>query len=422
MLQGDCHETDCVMSNIFGGGFSSSTVDSVVHQMSVFEREHPFGAGGERVYSRWAVVDAGLSGKSIIARLVAGVPTRNIADPVARFCHDAGVCFERREPARRIFDGTVVLCKNRTEISEWKSFFQAADVVFLERFDNGRSFEKRVIGKRVWVVSKTVFQKMGVYPSRLVCSWFGMTDAFARFTWVLGFSPNERNTLRFLPDKTTWIRPIVVSHRIHQLFKIPDVLFKSFTIPKRHSALDFSCSVCFEENVDRRLQLECRHRICFSCLFGCVSTGHFLCPVCRSTMDRTFVTEECDDVDNLDDLKNYDRVAVDLLKSRDQMEKWLVFQKTSQTEIGSGLFNFLYKNENVFHASSAATHFPDVDLCSIDAAVLSEEHGLSAQLFESFLSQSLSTQRTKPLVIHCLFFEPSFFIEINNYVDRFFSK
>ena len=139
-------------------------------------------------------------------------------------------------------------------------------------------------------------------------------------------------------------------------------------------------------------------------------------------MDRTFVTEECDDVDNLDDLKNYDRVAVDLLKSRDQMEKWLVFQKTSQTEIGSGLFNFLYKNENVFHASSAATHFPDVDLCSIDAAVLSEEHGLSAQLFESFLSQSLSTQRTKPLVIHCLFFEPSFFIEINNYVDRFFSK
>ena len=409
--------------------FPTRGVREVVERMALFERNHPFVvADGVLIYSRWASLDAGLASKAIVARLVRAAPTRDIATPANRFHHDAGVCFERPEASRRVFDGTIVLCKNRLELAEWKTVFGAKnDVAVLERYDGGPAFQKRVVGKSVWLVSKSVFQKMSLHPARLVCTAFGMTDVAASFTWVIGFSPNARNALRFAPDKSDWLRPIVVAHRIHQLFKIPDIFFRYFNIPRRRPGGEdddpFSCCVCYEESVDRRLRLECGHRICFACLYGCVSTGHFLCPVCRATVDRTFVTEEADaDADDAVELKNYDKCVLDVLKTREAEAKWIVFQKTSQSEIGSGMYNFLYKNDGLLYASTTASHFPAVDASVVAAVVVSEEHEPSRSLLQSFLCHSVSNSRTNPLVIHCLHYDSDFIEKIDKIVNHFFSN
>jgi len=360
-------------------------------------------------------------------------PTRDIAVPSKRFHHEAGVCFERPEASRRVFDGTIVLCKNRLELAEWKTVFcDKHDVAVLERYDGGPAFQKRVVGKRVWLVSKSVFQKLSLHPARLVCTTFGLTDGDAVFTWVLGFSPNARNALRFTPDKTDWLRPIVVAHRIHQLFKIPDVFFRNSFFPKRRSSgEDFACCVCYEETVERRLRLECGHRICFACLYGCVSTGHFLCPVCRATLDRTFVTEDAaaepadgdaEPADGDAEMKNYDKCVSDVLKSRRPDAKWIVFQKTSHSEIGSGMYNFLYKDDDLFYASTAASHFPVVDASVVEAVVVSEEHEPAPSLLRSFLCHSLSNNRTNPLVIHCLHYDSDFVDAIDGMVNHFFEN
>lgn len=401
----------------------SKSTDSVIEWMMHFEQHHPFEVDNARVHSRWASLDAGLVSKTIVARLVDAAPTQNIAVLKRRFCHDAGVCYERDEQPRRVLDGTIVLCRNRLDIAEWKKVFCGKNATFLERYDGGPAFQKRILGKTVWIVSKSVFQKMAVYPSRLICSSFGMADGHARFTWVVGYAPNARNSIHLLVDKSAWLRPRLVANHIHQLFKIPDVFFKNFNIPKRPSQSEFVCCVCYEETVERRLQLECTHRICFSCLFGCVSTGHFLCPVCRSPMDRTFVTEDDDGSSiNTVALKNYEMALYELLKSKTEAEKWIVFQKTSHSEIGCGLYNFLFKNDNTFYASASASHFPTVDMCITDAVVLSEEHELSSKLLDSFLCHGVSHHRTKPLVIHCLYYNLDFIEKINKMINEFFTR
>lgn len=407
------------MAQTFGPGFVCHMADSVVKRMAKFEQTLPFSSGNDKIYSRWAVLDAGLVSKSLLAIHLEESPTSAIVQLDYKFRYDAGVCFERRESERNIFGGTIILCKNRMEIVEWKAFFENKDVAFLERYDKGPAFQKRIFGKNVWVVSKSVFQKMAVYPARLVCSTFGLTDLYGRFTWVLGFSPMNNICIKYIPDKTAWIRPTIVKHKVHQLFKIADVLFKRFDIPKRQNSLDFMCSVCLEERVTRRLRLECSHRICFDCIFGCVATGHFLCPVCRSPLDKTFVTEDCDDAEN-ERLQNYEMVSTNILKQIGALEKWIVFEQMSRSEISSGLFKFLHQDENVFQACSTATHFPDVNMCLVDGVILSEEHDIAPFLLDSFLNRSLSIYRTKPLFVHCLYYNQDFFEKINTFVELFF--
>ena len=391
--------------------------DLAIGWMMHFEQNHPFGADRVRIHSRWASLDAGIVSKEIVARLVAAAPTHTIATPKTRFCHDAGVCFEKDERARRVpLNGTVILCKTRLEIAGWKKVFSGnPNAVCLERYDHGPSVQKRILGKSIWIVSKSVFQKMDVYPARLICTYFGMADNSARFTWVVGHSPSARNAIHFSADKSLWVRPRIVSHRIHRLFKIPDV---HFDIPKRRMTSEFTCCVCYEETVERRLQLECTHRICFGCLKGCVSTGHYLCPVCRHPMDHTFVTEDADDDECGEELQNYHKTLREVVKSKPDSEKWVVFQKTTHSEIGCGLYNFVYKNDDIFYASAAASHFPVVDLSeSVDAVVVSEEHEPCTVLFRSFLCRSLSHRRTKPLVVHCLCYDLNFAEKINEMLN-----
>jgi hypothetical protein len=398
-----------------------SNVEEVVETMALVERNQPFSLNMDKVYSRWAVLDAGQMSKTICGKFFESVPLTNVVENRFRFRHDSGVCYESLNHENEITAATVVLCKNRIEIAEWKTVLLCNPTAsFIERFDNRQSFQKRVAGKSIWIVSKSVFQKIPAKPARLVCSIFGLTDEHAKFTWVLGFSPHSRNSIRFIPDRRSWIRPSVVGQNIHQLFKITDFMCKGYTIPKIQTRGNYSCVVCFEEDVSRKLQLECRHQVCFSCLWGCVASGHYLCPVCRSHMDRTFVVEHVDDIVAVEQLHNYEVVLSSLLSSKIKEEKWIVFQKTSHGDIGSGLFKFLHKDDGVFLASSLSVGFPEVDMTIVDAVVISQEHGCCKTLLQSFLNNALSFHRSKPLVIHCLFFDVCFLNETKKYVRAFF--
>jgi hypothetical protein len=397
-----------------------NSVDDVVETMAMVERKQPFSLNHDKVYSRWAVLDAGHMAKQVCLKFLESVPNTPI-DNRFRFRHDSGVCYESLNQQKETSNATVVLCKNRIEIAEWKTVFLCSSLcAFIERFDNRQHFQKRVAGKSVWIVSKSVFQKISIKPVRMICSVFGLTDEHAKFTWVLGYSPHSRISIRFVPDRRSWIRPSVTGQRIHQLFKITEFVCKDFTIPKIQSNISYCCAVCFEHDVSRKLQLECRHQLCFSCLWGCVANGHYLCPVCRAHMDQTFVVELVDDVVEESPLNNYEVVLSSLLTLRNKQEKWVVLQKTSQTDIVSGMFKFLYREDDLFFASSLSSCFPDVDMSNVDAIIVSQEHGCKKHLMQSFLNNALSFHRSKPLTIHCLFFDFVFFSEMKGNVEKMF--
>ena len=400
---------------------SFSCQEDLINKMAIVEKEQPFQLHhGEKIYSRWAVVDAGNFGKCLVYNFLQQIPAENVIENVFKLRQDSGICFEQRtfEKSESAVPKTMIVCKNRIELEEWKSlFWQSPMSAIVDRYSTKESFERKVQGKSVVILSKTVFGKLDRKPMRLICSFFGLNDEWAKFTWVLGYSPHDRNTLRFLQNKASWVRPIVFSKSIHQLFKITTFLKKQCIFPKIKMCDSFVCSVCFDALVEKRLLTECRHFICHGCLLQCVSIGHFICPVCRGPLDSTFISEMVPYVEVDVKLENYEKALRTLVEENPHNKKWLVFQKSCNQS--RALFSFLYKNDFIFYASTDVG-ISDVDMTMVDAVVVSQHYSLEQNALESYLKNCSTFYRSKPLEIYCLYFDTSFLNFVNDSVKNIF--